>query len=142
MVTSIISLSFTQTIPAEFILSEFIIYTHDSQPRIYIYSFGCFFPVISCLPLKRHPFRSQSLVHSPVVLSVKRSRWTITRCEAIVQEHSNQGASLGSSFFTAAVLPVLEPSIGPNFPPSIIEVVNVDSFTATRDIIREIIVAQ
>lgn len=62
---------------------------------------------------------------------------TITRSKTIVQEHSSQGASLESSFLTADDLPALDPSLCPNFPPSAIEVVNADSFTAARDIIRE-----
>ncbi|GLB43317.1 putative uncharacterized protein conserved in bacteria (DUF2263) [Lyophyllum shimeji] len=62
---------------------------------------------------------------------------TISRSAAIVQEHASEAATLDSSFLTLDQLPPLDASASPNFPPAGITVVNSDSFSAARKIIRE-----
>ncbi|KAG5642111.1 hypothetical protein DXG03_003610 [Asterophora parasitica] len=65
------------------------------------------------------------------------SRDTIARSEAITQEHTTEGATLDSTFFQLAQLPKMESSTCPQFPPSQVTVVNLDAFTAARNIMRE-----
>ncbi|KAI3598451.1 hypothetical protein WG66_000694 [Moniliophthora roreri] len=63
------------------------------------------------------------------------SKDTIARSEAITVEHASQGATLDSAFIKDQ-LPPLDPSSCPNHPPSLVEIVNSDSFTAARNIIK------
>ncbi|KAF8074645.1 hypothetical protein FPV67DRAFT_1407943 [Lyophyllum atratum] len=63
---------------------------------------------------------------------------TMSRSEAIVRDHAAEGATLDSSFLLLDQLPPMDASGCPNFPPTNIEVVNSDSFTAARDIIRKL----
>ncbi|KAF5383628.1 hypothetical protein D9615_003807 [Tricholomella constricta] len=78
---------------------------------------------------------------NPVVLHYSErkviSEDTIARSQAIVQAHAAEGATLDSSFLTLDKMPRMERSACPNFPPSEIKVVNLDSFTVARDIMRE-----
>lgn len=61
---------------------------------------------------------------------------TISRSEAVTQEHLEQGASADSTFI-ADQLPPLDPSKSPGHPKSPITVVNSDSFTLARKILNE-----
>ncbi|KAG7097574.1 hypothetical protein E1B28_004911 [Marasmius oreades] len=63
------------------------------------------------------------------------SQDTISRSEAITAQYCNQGATLDSTFIDSQ-LPALDPASCPNHPPSPVEVVNSDSFTAARNIIK------
>ncbi|KAK7037396.1 hypothetical protein VNI00_011146 [Paramarasmius palmivorus] len=63
------------------------------------------------------------------------SKDTIARSESITAEHASQGATL-ESIFIKEQLPALDPSSCPNHPLSPVELVNSDSFTAARNIIK------
>ncbi|KAK1225330.1 hypothetical protein PQX77_011748 [Marasmius sp. AFHP31] len=63
------------------------------------------------------------------------SKDTISRSEAIVAQHSPKGAALDSTFI-GDQLPALDPASCPNHPPSPVELVNSDSYTAARNIIK------
>lgn len=77
--------------------------------------------------------------HSPPDLAQRQAiaKDTILRSEAIVRDHAAEGATLDSSFLTLDDLPQMDTSASPNFPPCDVTVVNSDSFTAARDIMRE-----
>ncbi|EEB94249.1 hypothetical protein MPER_06965 [Moniliophthora perniciosa FA553] len=64
------------------------------------------------------------------------SKDTIARSESITEEHASQGATLDSTFVNDQ-LPRLDPSSCPNHPPSPVEFVTLDTFTATRNIIKQ-----
>jgi len=63
------------------------------------------------------------------------SKDTIARSEAVTAQHSAKGATLDSTFI-GDQLPPLDPASCPNHPSSPIELVNSDSFTAARNIIK------
>ncbi|KAL0581493.1 hypothetical protein V5O48_000536 [Marasmius crinis-equi] len=63
------------------------------------------------------------------------SKDTIARSEAITAQHSAQGATLDSTFISEQ-LPALDPASCPKHPPAPVELVNLDSFTAARNIIK------
>ncbi|EEB99947.1 hypothetical protein MPER_00240 [Moniliophthora perniciosa FA553] len=63
------------------------------------------------------------------------SKDTIARSEAITAEYASQGATLDSTFIKDQ-LPPLDPTSCPNHPSSLVEIVNSDSFTAARNIIK------
>uniref|UniRef100_A0A0W0FLT1 Microbial-type PARG catalytic domain-containing protein n=1 Tax=Moniliophthora roreri TaxID=221103 RepID=A0A0W0FLT1_MONRR len=63
------------------------------------------------------------------------SKDTIARSESITEEHVSQGATLDSTFINDR-LPRLDPSSCPDHPPSPVEFVTSDTFTATRNIIK------
>ncbi|KAF9461523.1 hypothetical protein BDZ94DRAFT_1323298 [Collybia nuda] len=62
---------------------------------------------------------------------------TIVRSSSIILEHAAEGASLESTFIKEGSLPALDSSLCPGFQSSEVKVVNADSFTVARDIIRE-----
>lgn len=62
---------------------------------------------------------------------------TIARSAPITLEHAAEGASSESTFLTEKDLPALDPSLCPGFSPSEVRVINSDSFTVARGIIKE-----
>lgn len=61
---------------------------------------------------------------------------TKARSDVITIEHAKEGATTESMFLTADQLPALDVSDCPNLPSSKIRVVNADSFTTARDIMK------
>lgn len=61
---------------------------------------------------------------------------TKARSDAVILEHAKEGATAESIFLTDDQLPVLDVSNCPKFPSSKIRVVNADSFTAARNIMK------
>lgn len=62
---------------------------------------------------------------------------TIAQSESIVRSHAPDGATLDSTFLALEQLPPMDALNCPNLPPSEIQIINSDSFTAARDIIRD-----
>ncbi|KAG5722181.1 hypothetical protein E4T56_gene4763 [Termitomyces sp. T112] len=62
---------------------------------------------------------------------------TISRSEVIIRDHATEGASHDSVFFNMDELSPLDASSSPNLPTPEIKIVNLDSFTLARGIMRQ-----